>query len=57
MTIRGNWAVYVDANSGQVIDQYNKIMHAQDYQSSKGSGIGVVKSADYNGAAVESTLT
>ncbi|MGP4074619.1 M4 family metallopeptidase [Halobacillus sp. K22] len=38
----GNWSVYVDANSGEVIDQYNKIMHAQDYKSSKGSGIGVL---------------
>ncbi|SDO16182.1 M4 family metallopeptidase [Halobacillus aidingensis] len=38
----GNWFVYVDANTGKVIDKYNAIMHADGYQSSKGSGTGVL---------------
>ncbi|ARI76377.1 M4 family metallopeptidase [Halobacillus mangrovi] len=38
----GNWFVYVDANSGEVIDQYNAIMHADGYQSSTGAGLGVL---------------
>ncbi|WP_258871157.1 PepSY domain-containing protein, partial [Halobacillus trueperi] len=38
----GNWFVYVDANTGEVIDKYNAIMHADGYQSSKGSGTGVL---------------
>ncbi|REJ10257.1 M4 family metallopeptidase [Halobacillus trueperi] len=38
----GNWFVYVDANTGEVIDKYNAIMHADGYQASKGSGTGVL---------------
>ncbi|GEN54491.1 M4 family metallopeptidase [Halobacillus faecis] len=38
----GNWFIYVDANTGKVIDKYNALMHADGYQSSKGSGIGVL---------------
>ncbi|WP_394218372.1 M4 family metallopeptidase [Halobacillus trueperi] len=38
----GNWFVYVDANTGEVIDKYNALMHADGYQSSKGSGTGVL---------------
>ncbi|MEC3883943.1 M4 family metallopeptidase [Halobacillus sp. HZG1] len=38
----GNWFVYVDANTGEVIDKYNALMHADEYKSSKGSGIGVL---------------
>ncbi|WP_406944776.1 M4 family metallopeptidase [Halobacillus sp. SY10] len=38
----GNWFVYVDANTGEVIDKYNAIMHADGYKSSKGSGTGVL---------------
>jgi bacillolysin len=37
----GNWFVYVDAKTGEVIDQYNGLMHAGEYTSSKGSGLGV----------------
>ncbi|MFG6147870.1 M4 family metallopeptidase [Halobacillus sp. B23F22_1] len=38
----GNWYIYVNAKTGEVIDQYNAIMHAKDYKSSKGTGIGVL---------------
>ncbi|WP_235001543.1 M4 family metallopeptidase [Halobacillus sp. Marseille-P3879] len=38
----GNWFVYVDAHSGEVVDQYNSIMHAEDYKSSTGVGLGVL---------------
>ncbi|GGF30334.1 bacillolysin [Halobacillus andaensis] len=38
----GNWFIYVDAKSGEVVDQYNAIMHAEDYKSSKGAGLGVL---------------
>lgn len=38
----GNWFIYVDANSGEVVDQYNALMHAKDYKSTKGSGVGVL---------------
>ncbi|KHE72468.1 M4 family metallopeptidase [Halobacillus sp. BBL2006] len=38
----GNWFVFVDANTGEVIDQYNAIMHADGYQSSIGAGVGVL---------------
>lgn len=38
----GNWFVYVDAHSGEVVDKYNAIMHADEYKSSKGAGIGVL---------------
>ncbi|WP_409294081.1 M4 family metallopeptidase [Peribacillus sp. SCS-26] len=37
----GNWFVFVDANTGEVIDQYNGLMHADDYKSSTGVGTGV----------------
>ncbi|MYL30927.1 peptidase M4 family protein [Halobacillus halophilus] len=37
----GNWFVYVDAQTGNVIDQYNTIMHAS-YKTSRGFGIGVL---------------
>ena len=38
----GNWFVYIDAKTGEVLDQYNGIMDAsEDFQPSKGSGIGV----------------
>ncbi|MGA9225090.1 MAG: M4 family metallopeptidase [Mesobacillus sp.] len=36
----GNWFVFVDAKSGEVIDQYNGLMHA-DEQTQKGAGKGV----------------
>ncbi|WP_173916232.1 M4 family metallopeptidase [Halobacillus sp. Marseille-Q1614] len=38
----GNWYVYVDAESGEVVDKYNALMHADDYQASKGAGLGVL---------------
>ncbi|WP_205647121.1 M4 family metallopeptidase [Bacillus cereus] len=37
----GNWFVYVDANTGKVIDQFNGLMHADELKASKGAGIGV----------------
>ncbi|KZE64800.1 flagellar biosynthesis protein FlgM [Fictibacillus phosphorivorans] len=37
----GNWFVYVDANSGKVIDKYNGLMHADEVKTQKGSGKGV----------------
>ncbi|UYZ22376.1 M4 family metallopeptidase [Mesobacillus jeotgali] len=36
----GNWFVFVDAKTGEVIDQYNGLMHT-DEQTQKGSGKGV----------------
>lgn len=36
----GNWFVFVDAKTGEVIDQYNGLMHA-DEQTQKGAGKGV----------------
>jgi bacillolysin len=36
----GNWFVFVDAKTGEVIDKYNGLMHA-DEQTQKGSGKGV----------------
>ncbi|CDQ19143.1 bacillolysin/thermolysin/neutral peptidase B [Halobacillus karajensis] len=40
----GNWFVYVDAHTGEVIDQYNALMHADGdgYKASKGAGTGVL---------------
>lgn len=37
----GNWFVFVDAATGEVVDQFNGLMHADDFKSSKGSGLGV----------------
>lgn len=37
----GNWFVFVDAKSGEVIDQYNGIMHADEMKTQNGVGIGV----------------
>ncbi|HAQ07497.1 MAG TPA: peptidase M4 family protein, partial [Bacillus bacterium] len=37
----GNWFVFVDAITGGVVDQYNGLMHAGEYTSSKGAGLGV----------------
>jgi bacillolysin len=36
----GNWFIFVDAKTGEVIDQYNGLMHA-DEQTQKGAGKGV----------------
>ncbi|UOR13037.1 M4 family metallopeptidase [Halobacillus amylolyticus] len=38
----GNWFVFVDAKSGQVIDKYNALMHANGFRSATASGIGVL---------------
>ncbi|AQQ54432.1 M4 family metallopeptidase [Planococcus lenghuensis] len=36
----GNWFVFVDANTGKVIDQYNAIMHTgDDHQQAVGTGV------------------
>lgn len=35
----GNWFVFVDAKSGDVIDRYNAIMHAEDIHQSVGTGV------------------
>ncbi len=37
----GNWFVFVDAQTGEIIDQYNAIMHAAERKTQKGTGIGV----------------
>ncbi|WP_257009213.1 M4 family metallopeptidase [Bacillus sp. 7884-1] len=37
----GNWFVFVDANSGKVIDKYNGLMHADEMKTQKGAGKGV----------------
>jgi bacillolysin len=37
----GNWFVFVDAKTGEVIDQYNGLMHADEKQTQKGAGKGV----------------
>ncbi|MEH6991965.1 M4 family metallopeptidase [Neobacillus drentensis] len=37
----GNWFVFVDANSGKVIDKYNGLMHADAMKTQKGAGKGV----------------
>ncbi|MEG9295841.1 M4 family metallopeptidase [Mangrovibacillus sp. Mu-81] len=38
----GNWFVFIDAKSGDVVDQYNAIMHAEDIKTQTGTGIGVL---------------
>jgi bacillolysin len=38
----GNWFVFVDAKTGEVVDQYNAIMHAEDIKTQTGTGIGVL---------------
>lgn len=37
----GNWFVFVDAKTGQVIDKYNGLMHADEQRTQKGAGKGV----------------
>ncbi|CAM3975052.1 M4 family metallopeptidase [Mesobacillus zeae] len=37
----GNWFVFVDAKTGEVIDQYNGLMHTDQFKPATGSGIGV----------------
>ncbi|MBN3544395.1 M4 family metallopeptidase [Fictibacillus barbaricus] len=37
----GNWFVYVDANSGKVIDKFNGLMHVEENKTQKGVGKGV----------------
>lgn len=37
----GNWFVYVDAKTGEVIDRYNALMDLGQYQPATASGIGV----------------
>lgn len=37
----GNWFVFVDANTGKVIDKYNGLMHADEMKTQKGAGKGV----------------
>lgn len=37
----GNWFVFVDANTGTVIDKYNGLMHADEMKTQKGAGKGV----------------
>ncbi|OYD56812.1 flagellar biosynthesis protein FlgM [Fictibacillus aquaticus] len=37
----GNWFVFINAKTGEIVDQYNGLMHADEYKASKGSGIGV----------------
>ncbi|MHC0038344.1 M4 family metallopeptidase [Pseudoneobacillus sp. C159] len=37
----GNWFVFVDAKTGEVIDKYNGLMHAEEMKTQKGSGKGV----------------
>ncbi|TKD69207.1 M4 family metallopeptidase [Pseudalkalibacillus hwajinpoensis] len=38
----GNWFVFVDAQSGNVIDKYNAIMDANQFKTQHGSGTGVL---------------
>jgi len=38
----GNWFVFVDANTGKIIDKYNGIMHADEIKTQKGTGLGVL---------------
>jgi bacillolysin len=38
----GNWFVFVDAKTGEVIDQYNAIMHADKIKTQTGVGTGVL---------------
>lgn len=37
----GNWFVFVDANTGKIIDKYNGLMHADEMKTQNGSGKGV----------------
>ncbi|PLT31644.1 peptidase M4 family protein [Peribacillus deserti] len=37
----GNWFVFVDAKTGEVIDKYNGLMHADEMKTQKGAGKGV----------------
>lgn len=37
----GNWFVFVDANTGEIIDKYNGLMHADEMKTQKGAGKGV----------------
>lgn len=37
----GNWFVFVDAKTGQVIDKYNGLMHADEMKTQNGAGKGV----------------
>ncbi|UOE57382.1 M4 family metallopeptidase [Bacillus sp. CMF12] len=37
----GNWFVFVDAKTGNVIDKYNGLMHAEENKTQKGFGKGV----------------
>ncbi|MBN3553106.1 peptidase M4 family protein [Fictibacillus nanhaiensis] len=37
----GNWFVFVDAKTGNVIDQFNGLMHADEHKTQTGSGLGV----------------
>lgn len=37
----GNWFVFVDANTGKVIDKYNGLMHTDEMKTQKGAGKGV----------------
>lgn len=37
----GNWFVFVDAKTGEVIDQYNALMHADEVKTQSGVGKGV----------------
>ncbi|GAA0485161.1 M4 family metallopeptidase [Salinibacillus aidingensis] len=36
----GNWFVFVDANTGEVVDQYNALLHADDMKKKAINGIG-----------------
>jgi bacillolysin len=38
----GNWFVFIDAKKGEVVDQYNAIMHADEIKTQTGTGIGVL---------------
>lgn len=35
----GNWFVFVDAQDGEVIDQYNALMHTDGHQAAVGTGV------------------
>ncbi|CAH0318954.1 Thermolysin [Peribacillus sp. Bi96] len=37
----GNWFVFVDANTGGIIDKYNGLMHADEMKTQNGAGKGV----------------
>ncbi|MEH7526735.1 PepSY domain-containing protein, partial [Bacillus sp. JJ1503] len=37
----GNWFVFVDTNTGKVIDKYNGLMDANEMKTQKGFGLGV----------------